>query len=101
MEEGGEEEAATRAPSQEPTVPRDADRLEGARGDPQDPAAEPAPSQHASVNAVTGASLQRRQGPRNVEFLAALVPVASAYKNPLRSNGEPHRTPLSLPDTLA
>jgi hypothetical protein len=101
MEEGGEEETATRAPSQEPSVPCDADRLEGARGDPQSPAAEPEPSQHASVNAVTGASLQRRQGPRSVELLAELVPVAPAYINPLRSNEAAHPVPSYLPDIAA
>jgi hypothetical protein len=72
-----------------------------ARGDPQDPAADPATPQHASVNAVTGASLQRRQGPRSVELLAELVPVASAYINPLRSNESTHLTPLYLPDIAA
>jgi hypothetical protein len=101
MEEGGEEEAATRAPSQEPTVPRDADQREGARGDPQSPAADPAAPQHARVAAVTGASLQRRQGPRNGELLAALVPVASAYINPLRSNESTHLFASYLPDIAA
>jgi hypothetical protein len=72
-----------------------------ARGNPQDPAADPATSQHASVSAVTGASLQRRQDPRAVKLLVAWFPVASAYIKPLRSNESTHPIPSYLPDIAA
>jgi hypothetical protein len=53
------------------------------------------------VNAVTGASLQRRQDPREDELLAELVPIVPAYIKPLRSNESTHLTPLYLPDIAA
>jgi hypothetical protein len=92
---------APRAPSQQPSSLHDTDQLGGARGDPQHPAAESAPSQHAPVTAVTGASFKHRQGPRADELLAALALVAPAYKMPRRSNAETHLTPSYLPDMLA
>jgi hypothetical protein len=48
--------------------------------------------------AVAGEAVERRQDPRAVKLLAALVPVASAYIKPRRSNAETHLTPLYLPD---
>jgi hypothetical protein len=53
------------------------------------------------VNAVTGERFKRRQGPRNGELLAALVPVAPAYIKPLRSNESTHLIPSYLPDIAA
>jgi hypothetical protein len=82
MEEGGEEETAPRAPSQQPSSLDDADQLGGARGDPQHPAAESTPAQHHPEAAVTGASFKRCQGPRADELLAALALAAPAYKMP-------------------
>jgi hypothetical protein len=72
-----------------------------ASADPQHSAAEPATPQHASVAAVTGERCERRQGPREDELLAELVPVAPAYIKPLRSNESTHLTPLYLPDIAA
>jgi hypothetical protein len=97
---GGETSFAPRAPSQSPSALLDADHFGGARAGTQHPAAEPTPSQHAHVTAVTGTSFKRRQGPRAGELLVALFPVAPAYKKPRRSNEEKHLTPSSLPDTV-
>jgi hypothetical protein len=88
------------APSQFLFSLHDADQPGGARADPQPPAAEPAPSQHAPEAAVLAMTSERCQGPRAGELLAALTLVAPAYKYPRRSNGDTHLTPSYLPDTL-
>jgi hypothetical protein len=87
MEEGGEEETATRdPPSLLPSSLHVADHPALASTDPQHSAAETEAPQHASEAAVPMVARRTRQGPRNGELLAALALDAPAYKRPLRSN---------------
>jgi hypothetical protein len=51
--------------------------------------------------AVAGEAVARRQDPRAVKLLVAWFLVASAYINPLRSNGDTHPATSYLPDITA
>jgi hypothetical protein len=92
---------APRAPSQTFFSLLDADRPGGARADPQPPAAESTPSQHAHKATVPGETFKHCQGPRAGELLDRPALDAPAYKRPLRSNEEMHPTPSYLPDTTS
>jgi hypothetical protein len=98
---GGRRRNAPRAPFQTFFFLLDADRPECARADPQPPAAEATPSQHAPETAVPVSTFKRRQGPRAGELLDALFPDAPTYKYPRRSNGDTRLTPSYRPDTLS